>query len=290
MAFRMASYLRLDAPCLLYLPSGKELTEFEKDARDRCWRTCILTDNIHATISGHPRFFHYSFSQVASAGFFQYIPPNDLGKESLMYYLTTLSEVMFSIKECVSLPLSTAEEVESYRVRIRETEGRLTEWKFSLPPSFDVEASEAWSSVEMIGDVPVDVDRITIYLGYHACNCLIYRSRLLVVDSFADNQPRSAARSFDVAFRSAVLIAMTAKKTLSLKCFRSTLFPLSGYCVLISGLVLCNICSQFSDSVQEEEIRALVMVEMEFLKKMSEFWLMSKPWLDLLEAEFQHIL
>ncbi|KAJ3104993.1 hypothetical protein HDU96_008739 [Phlyctochytrium bullatum] len=301
MAFRMATYLKLDSPDLIRLPGDAPPNEQEEDARDRCWRACVFIDNIGSVTTGLPRYFHHSFIPITNAGFFHYISPSDLTKEALMYYLTTFSDVMHAVKRAVAA---------SSHDRIQEAEGRLTEWRMSLPPELDVGNAEAWAN----GDAPAkaeDLDRVTLHMGYHACVCLLYRARAFASEapeppntnpvnpgthlpSAAPNpSPRrsppvplamATSHSITIAYRSARLIALAASRILTIPSFESTVFPLAAYCVLVSGLVLCDLV-RTGTLGNVEEVQEWVGKEVRVLRAVAGTWGMVRAWVGVLEGE-----
>ncbi|KAI8838937.1 hypothetical protein BC829DRAFT_31044 [Chytridium lagenaria] len=130
----------------------------------------------HETDVGEPvSSWTISINDIRSPPFLQLLPSSSRGYKFLQIYSAKrhwqgvhdvlpyhLERSQPCIKECVSLPLTTAEDLDNYRVRIRETEGRLTEWRYSLPPSFDVDLSGTSISVELNDNAPPDIDKIAL--------------------------------------------------------------------------------------------------------------------------------
>ncbi|KAJ3201766.1 hypothetical protein HDU67_001075, partial [Dinochytrium kinnereticum] len=94
-----------------------------------------------------------------------------------------------------------------------------------------------------------------------------------------------AFKTVEVAFRSATLIATMTRRVLSMKMFGNFVYPLSGYCVLVSGLVLCDMCGRFGEGWRREEVRGWVEDEVVFLRGIACNWKIVGPWACVLENE-----
>ncbi|KAJ3106760.1 hypothetical protein HDU97_005686 [Phlyctochytrium planicorne] len=263
-----------------------------------------------ATIGHEPRFFQSLYTSVVNAGYFTYISPNQLTQDALMYYLSTLSEAMYHIKEAVDVKFDTIEDLRIFQSRSREAEGRLLEWRSTLPASLEMESAEAWlTSNDNHSMSQLEMDRMTLFLGYHACICLLYRSRSLVMDAFEEaslpiHDPetplspfphlpfpttKQAQRSIEIAYRSAKCIARSAVKIIGFNLYHRNVYPLPGYCMLISGLVLCGLCGKTQDDGFRKEVLGWIEAEVKFLEGVVEMWKMASSWLMTLKEELEKL-
>ncbi|KAJ3210376.1 hypothetical protein HDU67_005368 [Dinochytrium kinnereticum] len=213
--------------------------------------------------------------------------PNDLGKDSIMDCLLSFSEVLYEVKQSVTVLLNNPNETISQKYRSGwGAEGLLSEWRYSLPPCLDMDSEDIWTSSEIISSAPPDIEKVTLYLGYHACMCLIYHARAIATDALSSD-PKS--KSLQVALKSATTIATTTQNILSMKSFQNSVCPLSGYCVLVSALVLCDMCGRMIEGWEREELTTLIVAEMVFLKGLSSHWKMTEPWFDMVKKEVEKL-
>ncbi|KAI8838932.1 hypothetical protein BC829DRAFT_30922 [Chytridium lagenaria] len=172
MSFRMASFLRLNTPDLLRFPSEKrDITAEDMSVRDRCWRICVLNDNLLSNASIEPsptRFFNHSapnMHRIMNLSYFTFIPANDISAQALIHYITTLSYVLYDLRQ-ISLLIDTqlrGKDRDGSRLGdlIISSQESLQQWTATLPPNLTLEDTPATSTYH-----------ITLLTGYYGATCM----------------------------------------------------------------------------------------------------------------------
>ncbi|KAJ3106763.1 hypothetical protein HDU97_005689 [Phlyctochytrium planicorne] len=307
MAFRMASYLGMDTPKLLELPSKSEVTKRDMDLRDRCWNICLFHDSIGAEMSKEPRFFIHSASALESTNSptiqFQYFSLLHISQSSYTFHLAMLSEEMLSVKTAIRTFGSQTDYTVFQNLSIA-AEGRLISWKNSLPPSAALEWVDGWVRGGQTMDQK-DVSRIELYLGYHACVCNLYRAKALNSLCFGNSHTRNPLLSFhsisdiddtsylqiepllSTAFKSALKIAKVAEKLRQFPKFHRYINPHVLYYFTVSGLLLCELCDRIIGAHRREDVARLLEAKILVMEGAECMWKMAVLWLPIMKQSLQ---
>ncbi|KAJ3106764.1 hypothetical protein HDU97_005690 [Phlyctochytrium planicorne] len=286
-AFRMASFLKLDQ----HVSTPPTFTPHEENVLDRCWRLCLHSDNLYGIMGNTPRFFRHEQAPMSSINYESPLSSN------LDHFISSLSEVMFDIKEAMVSGFDTLENRHMCKQNLDAAESRLAVWKKSVDPFFDMDEICVFVRGTSHHSAGVDRFQVALFMGHQACICLLSQSRAHLwshggghesIRLSSSNESSFDANGFDsLAYKSAKYIGLAAAWFVAQPSFERKVHPLPGYLVLLSGLVLCGFCKRGLDRREEENVIWLIRSEIELLRGLLSTWETTGVWLDTLEREFK---
>ncbi|KAJ3106761.1 hypothetical protein HDU97_005687 [Phlyctochytrium planicorne] len=294
-----SSYLYLDTPRLLQFPSTPTagITKIDEEIRDRCWNLCLLTDSSSAEMGNAIRFFKTPL--VTPTSHSRYFFPPQPNQASMAYYHCLLSEVLLYVKGSTT-EFNAAEDFSAFLDIASDAEACLLSWRNSLPPSLDLEWADSWVKAGQTFR-QTDMDRIALYLGYHACKCKLYRAKAITTCRLQSRDSSATIHNstgviwkrvepiLSTAFKSALRIAKVAEKVLQFKRFDRFIYPHACYCLMVSGLLLCEFSDRMVGVERRDDVVRMVEAEIAVLEGLEDVWRMVTIWVPLIRTGLKEL-